>query len=276
MTATTIYTEDAVLLKVDNVTKVYGETPVLKNVCATVKDIHVTGEVKGQVVGFLGPSGIGKSTLFRIMAGLEKPTSGEVLLNSNATPVEPGTVGVVAQDYPLFAHRTVMGNLIRAAQKTSKTDKEAKDRATSYLSEFDLMKVVDQYPAQLSGGQRQRCAIIQQVLCSSHFILMDEPFSGLDPLAKKKTQTLIQKIADMDELNTIIVVTHDIAAAAAVSDHIWLMGRDHDENGACKPGAYIVGTYNLIDLGLAWTPDIEKHPEFAPFVQEITDRFATL
>jgi polar amino acid transport system ATP-binding protein/sulfate transport system ATP-binding protein len=105
---------------------------------------------------------------------------------------------------------------------------------------------------------------------------MDEPFSGLDPIAKKKTQVLIQKIANLDDKNTIIVVTHDIAAAAAVADHLWAMGRDHNAQGKVIPGAYIVETYNLIDRGLAWDPHIERNPAFAPFVQEVDEKFAQL
>jgi energy-coupling factor transporter ATP-binding protein EcfA2 len=107
-------------------------------------------------------------------------------------------------------------------------------------------------------------------------LLMDEPFSGLDPLAKKKTQALIQKIANMDELNTIIIVTHDIVAAATVSDHLWMMGRDHDPTGACIPGAYIVKTHNLIDLGYAWTDDPSNNPSFPQFIKELESEFVGL
>jgi energy-coupling factor transporter ATP-binding protein EcfA2 len=107
-------------------------------------------------------------------------------------------------------------------------------------------------------------------------LLMDEPFSGLDPLAKKKTQALIQKIANMDELNTVIIVTHDIVAAATVSDHLWMMGRDHDPTGACIPGAYIVKTHNLIDLGYAWTDDPSNNPSFPQFIKELEGEFVGL
>ena len=93
------------------------------------------------------------------------------------------------------------------------------------LNEFELADKYNLYPAQLSGGQRQRCAIIQQILCSEHFLLMDEPFSGLDLIMLEKTCELIAKVADMDDLNTIIVVTHDVTAACSVADHLWLMGR---------------------------------------------------
>lgn len=269
------YTEDEVLLNVEDVSKEFNGHLVLSHVNAIVKDIHVTGVVQGQIVGFIGPSGIGKSTLLRIISGLDAPTSGRVVLDGTNAPVRAGDVGVVAQNYPLFAHRTVMGNLMRAATKQY-DDKTARQNVVDYLAAFDLSGVVHQYPHQLSGGQRQRVAILQQILIGHACLLLDEPFSGLDPVAKKKAQELIRKIADLSERNTIIIVTHDIPAAVACCDHIWALGRNHDPAGAVIPGAYIVETYNLIDAGLAWQPDIEKNPAFVPFVNELEERFATL
>lgn len=270
-----IYTENSILLSIEKVSKSYGDKLVLREVSATVRDIQVTGRVQGQVVGFLGPSGAGKTTLFRIMAGLEQPTSGRVVLDHEQQAVKAGEVGVVAQDYPLFAHRTVWGNLLLAAEKTTVL-KNAKERVMNYLLDFDLMDCMEKYPAQLSGGQRQRSAIIQQVLCSSHYLLMDEPFSGLDPIAKRKTEELITRIADLDELNTIIIVTHDVRAAVSVSDHLWLLGRDRDAQGKLVPGAYIKESVNLIDQGLCWHPEIRLTPEFAAAVAEIEEKFVNL
>ena len=105
---------------------------------------------------------------------------------------------------------------------------------------------------------------------------MDEPFSGLDPINLEKTAHLIQQVADMDELNTVIVVTHDVTAACAVADHIWMLGRDHDASGACIDGSYIVKSYNLIDNDLAWHPDIIIRPEFMAFVAQLKREFKNL
>lgn len=272
----TQYTEEEILVQVDDVTKEYSGKLVLNKVCATIKDIKIVGKVQGQVVGFIGPSGIGKTTLVRIMAGLDQPTSGSVHLDSCPHPVRAGDVGLVAQSYPLFRHRTVMGNLMRAARKTYKNKAEARAKVVGYLNDFDLSAEANHWPWQLSGGQRQRCAIIQQVLCGSATIFMDEPFSGLDPVAKAKTQALIQKIANLDDKNSIVIVTHDIAAVVAIADHIWALGRERDNTGKIIPGARIVETYNLIERDLAWHPDIQSDPRFTQFVTEVDNRFKTL
>ncbi len=272
----TTYTLGKTLLKIENVSLVYDDRPILKDVNAEVRDIMVPGRTQGQVVGFLGPSGCGKTSLFRIIAGLNKPTSGRVSVNGFDRPVRAGEVGVVAQSYPLFEHRTVMGNLLLAAKQKNGDSGDPRDRVMALLKEFELEDKFNLYPAQLSGGQRQRCAIIQQILCGDHFLLMDEPFSGLDLLMLEKTCELITKVADMDDLNTIIVVTHDVTAACSVADHIWLMGRDSDAKGSKIPGSRIVKEFNLIERDLCWQPDIITKPQFTNFVREVKEEFRRL
>lgn len=269
------YSVGETLIKIDNVSLEYEGRTILKNVNAEIKNLIRT-ETTGQIVGFLGPSGIGKTQLFRIIAGLNTPTSGRVLINGSEEEVKAGEVGVVAQNYPLLEHRTVFSNLMISAQQVEKDSKVAKDKVLYHLEEFDLLDKIHHYPAQLSGGQRQRCAIIQQVLCSQHFLLMDEPFSGLDLLMIEKTCSLINKIANKDDLNTIIVVTHDIAAASSIADHLWLMGRDSDTGGNKIPGAHIVKEYNLIERNLAWHPEIARTSQFSDFVREIKEEFRYL
>ena len=272
----TAYSLGKTLLKIDNVSLEYDGLPVLRNVNAEVRDIIVPGRVQGQVVGFLGPSGCGKTSLFHIIAGLRKPTTGRVSVNGDNRPVRAGEVGVVAQSYPLFEHRTVLGNLMLGALQKENNSSAAKDKVMNLLKEFGLEDKFSLYPAQLSGGQRQRCAIIQQILCSEHFLLMDEPFSGLDLLMLEKTCELITKVANMDDLNTIIVVSHDVTAACSVADHLWLMGRSRDANGKVLPGSTIVKEYNLIERDLCWEPGIITTAKFTEFVREVKSEFRSL
>jgi NitT/TauT family transport system ATP-binding protein len=270
------YEMKGTILKADRVSVTLGGCPVLKEVSFEIRDIVRPDTIAGQVVGLLGPSGIGKTTLFRILAGLDPPDSGTVTLGDDARPIERGMVGVVAQSYPLFGHRTVLGNLMVAGRQAGLSRQQAREKAMGFLKRFNLADKGKLYPPQLSGGQRQRVAIAQQFMCSEHLLLLDEPFSGLDPMAIDNVASLLNEVACMDELNTIIVVTHDIASALEVADTIWLMGRDRDEKGKVIPGARIQESYNLIERGLAWRDGIATTPEFVLTMREIRARFPSL
>jgi ABC-type nitrate/sulfonate/bicarbonate transport system ATPase subunit len=269
------YTYGEPLLSIKDVNLSFGNKTVLKNVSAEIRKINRPGQITGQVVGILGPSGRGKTCLFKIIAGLSKPTSGAVYANSDAQPVQAGEVGMVHQDYPLFNHRTVMSNLMLAASVKNKPD-VAKDNVNELLEMFKLTALKNAYPALLSGGQRQRVAILQQILCSSHYLLMDEPFSGLDIVTEDTTLQLILKVANLDDLNTVIVVSHDVSAVVSVCDHIWMLGHiPGDDSGASS----IVKTYDLIESGLCWAkwePMAATTPAVAEFIRELKQEFFNL
>ncbi len=269
------YEKHETLLKLDNICFSYNGVPILKNVSAEIKNIVRPGLSQGQVVGLLGPSGVGKTTLFRILSGLMQPESGQVLL-SDGSQIQRGSVGVVAQHYPLFAHRTVIGNLIVGGLQAGLSKAEAIKKSKELLKRFDMEDCGGKYPAQLSGGQRQRIAIGQQFMCSEHFILMDEPFSGLDLVAVSKVSDFISEVALTDELKTFILVTHDVAAAIEVCDTIWLLGRDRDADGKAIPGASIKATYDLIERDLAWHKEITSTSAFLALLKEIRDIFPRL
>ena len=264
------------ILKVENVSLSLGGNQILRDVNVDVRDIVRPGMSQGQIVGFLGPSGIGKTKFFEILAGLLKPDTGQVLLGDPLTPVQIGRVGVVQQSYPLFNHRTVMGNLMVAAARKGIPATERKLKCEEMLGHFDLQAYGNRFPAELSGGQKQRVAIAQQLLCSEHFLLLDEPFSGLDILMIEKVCELLKSISIMHEYNTIIVVSHDIESTASIADTLWVMGRDRDEQGNIIPGSRIKHTYNLIDRGLAWQEEVMSRPDFHELVNEVRGLFKTL
>jgi polar amino acid transport system ATP-binding protein/sulfate transport system ATP-binding protein len=270
------YQRSNVILKAENISLTLGGNPILKDLDVEIKDVTQPGQTTGQIVGFLGPSGVGKTKFFEILAGLLEPTTGQVLLGTPLKPVGVGMVGVVQQNYPLFGHRTVASNLMVAARKLYKTEAEAKERMAYLLERFKLTDKQNLYPIQLSGGQRQRIAIAQQLLSSEHFLLLDEPFSGLDVNMIDEVSELICEIAHLNEVNTVIVISHDIDATAAVADTLWLMGRDRDANDQVIPGARIKHSYDLIDIGLYNQPDIIDKPAFRALVKEIRDLFHTL
>jgi NitT/TauT family transport system ATP-binding protein len=241
-----------------------------------IKNLYRPGLTQGQVVGLLGPSGIGKTTLFRVLAGLEQPDAGRVFVTAERKPVQRGMVGVVAQSYPLFQHRTVLGNLLVAGKQGGLSSTQSREKAENLLKRFGIEEHGAKYPSQLSGGQRQRVAIAQQFMCSEGFLLMDEPFSGLDLVAQENVIRFIQEMASLDELGTFVLVTHDISAAIAVSDTLWLLGRDRDQNGDIIPGARVQHTYNLIERGLCYQENITSMPEYMELRREIRAIFPKL
>jgi len=255
------------LLAIEGVHAELGDQVVLRGVDAVIRDVVRTDVAnQGQVVGVLGPSGAGKTTLLRILAGLAAPSSGRVLVDG--APVRAGDVGVVFQRCPLLPHRTVLGNVVAAGG--------SRERARELLERFGLAARADAWPRELSGGERQRAAILQQLLCGHTFLLMDEPFSSLDPLHKARACELITEVSRLDERNTIVVVTHDVPEAVKVCDTLWLLGRERAPSGEPVPGSRIVETYDLIARELAWHDGVERTARFAAFVREVTDRFAAL
>jgi len=251
------------LLRVEGLRVEVGGTSVLSGVDAEIKDVVRPDVIQGQVVSVLGPSGVGKSTLIRVLAGLQPPTEGRVLLTERQCPVRAGMVGVVHQSCPLFEHQTVLENLLMASRDIVK--------ARQLLARFGLREREDAWPAELSGGERQRVAILQQLMCGHTYLLMDEPFSCLDPVNKGKVCELIADLTHLDTRTTIIVVTHDIREAIKIADTLWLLGREPG-----RDGSRIVATYNLIERDLAWSPGIEHTPAFAALARELENRFATL
>jgi ABC-type nitrate/sulfonate/bicarbonate transport system ATPase subunit len=259
-----------VLLSIEHVSLTLGNTLILRDITTQV----TRNETAGEVICFLGPSGIGKTQLSRIIAGLQVPSSGQVVMQDGKIAGR-GRACMVPQAYPMFDYTTIMGNLTIAGKQGGLSAKEIAERAGELIETFDLGDHAQKYPAQLSGGTKQRAAIVRQLMCPSNYIVMDEPFSGLDIAMKKRATQTIIKLSQIDTYRTIIVVTHDVTEGLSVADLVWLMGWERVDN-AFIPGARLVEQYDLAGMNLAWRKDIVRDPQFIELAQHIKDRFDTL
>ena len=254
------------ILYLDNVELGYGEGSdykcVLKNVNLIEKDVVRNGHITGQVIAVVGRSGRGKSTLFKALTGLVKPKSGNVLIteldssdSTDAKNVSEGDVGFVDQKYTLFRHKTVEQIFNYALRKSKMTKEEKKETIERYLGEWGLEKHRAQYPCELSGGQRQRTAIIEQIFSSGHFMVLDEPFSGLDVGNIRDVKRSFELIQNDHELNTIIFSTHELRLAVELADSIYVVGFPDESHEF----ATIVKHFDLKEMGLAWQEFGPRH-----------------
>jgi ABC-type nitrate/sulfonate/bicarbonate transport system ATPase subunit len=259
----TIHTKAGVILKAEDVQLSFGSRPILRDINFRIHDIIRPGIKQGQVVSLIGKSGIGKTQLFKILSGLQQPTSGRITINGNRSIVA-GDMGVIFQNYYLFEWRSINTSLMLAAKQNKALKGREKETVDSYLEDFSLKLIADHYPAQLSGGQRQRVSIIQQLLKGSDFLLLDEPFSGLDVCVLDRVVDLLLRVSLSDELKTLIIVSHDIETALAISDTVFILG---EEEGL--PGATIKKEIDLIARDLAWQKEVRSMKAFAETVREI-------
>lgn len=270
------YTRGDVLLSIDHVSLSYGDRVILRDVNASIRDIRQEGIQRGQIVCFLGPKGIGKTQLSRVVAGLQKPTAGTVSLLCAASPAyreltAPGRVGMVPQSYPLFEFATVAQNIEIAGRQAGLTKAKSDEKADAFIKRFKLSQYLRDYPAALSGGTRQSVAIIRQLMCVGNYLILDEPFSGLDPSMKTAASQLVREIADLDERNTVIVVTHDVTEGCAIADTVWLMGREPGQ-----AGARLVEEHDLAQRGICWLEEPLKDAVFLSFVADVKAKFSSL
>jgi iron(III) transport system ATP-binding protein len=191
-----------------------------------VNDVSLVLE-QGQVLALLGRSGSGKSTLLRILAGLEGIDDGQVLskgevvaTRSVALPPEKRGLGMVFQDYALFPHLTALGNVAFGLHAMGK--QRAQDLAADWLDKIGLMERANYFPHQLSGGEQQRIALARALAPSPSAILMDEPFSGLDPFLRADLQRTMVSTLRAAGI-AALVVSHDTEEALAIADHVAIM-----------------------------------------------------
>lgn len=272
------YTQTDTLICLDKVNLGYpdgnGETKlVLKDISLIEKDVVRAGvHATGQTIAVLGRSGRGKSTLFKALVGLLKPISGKLLITDlsteqtdDAKEIEEGDVGFVDQKYTLFRHKTITEIFQYALRKSQLAKVEKDELIKKYLVEWGLDEHKNKYSCELSGGQRQRTAIIEQLLTSKHFMVFDEPFSGLDVGNIEKVKESFNRILTSDNLNTIIFSTHDIRLAVELADSIYIVGRPE----GVKDYSTILSHFDLKQLGFAWTQYGPQHLELENQIKEI-------
>ena len=203
-------------LEARNITYSYdNKVNVIENIQLSV------GE--GEIVCLLGVSGGGKTTLFNVISGLNRPQQGEILLNDEDITGVPGKISYMLQKDLLLPYRTIEANaalplIIRGVKK-----KEAIAKVNPYFAEFGLEGTQKMYPSELSGGMRQRAALLRTYMASNSVALLDEPFSALDTLTKSEMHRWFLNVMEKIDLS-ILFITHDIDEAILISDRIYLLG----------------------------------------------------
>jgi sulfate transport system ATP-binding protein len=201
-------------IEVRDVNKSFGGTAVLTDVSVEVRS--------GSLTALLGPSGGGKSTLLRVVAGLEQPDSGTVRISGvDATRLSPQrrNVGFVFQHYAAFKHLTVFRNVAFGLEIRKRPKAEIRRRVRELLELVHLEQFADRYPHQLSGGQRQRMALARALAVEPEVLLLDEPFGALDAQVRKELRSWLRRLHDEVHVTTVFV-THDQEEAIEVADDI--------------------------------------------------------
>ena len=253
-------------IAVRRVTKRFGDFTALDDV-----SVAIAG---GSLTALLGPSGSGKSTLLRVIAGLEEPDDGNVLiLGEHATGLPPQKrgVGFVFQHYAAFKHLTVRENVAFGLRIRKRPKQEIREKVDELLELVQLNGLAERYPGQLSGGQRQRMALARALAVEPKVLLLDEPFGALDARVRKELRAWLRRLHE-DVHVTTVLVTHDQEEAMDVADRIVLMNegrieqtgkpRDLYEHPASEFVMGFVGPVNRLDDSFVRPHDFEI--ELAP------------
>jgi ABC-type nitrate/sulfonate/bicarbonate transport system ATPase subunit len=207
------------LFSCEGITKCYNAEKV-------VEDVHLELP-QGGFVSLLGPSGVGKTTLFNVLSGVDRPEAGHVLLSGTDITGISGRVSYMLQKDLLLDHFTVLDNVILPLIIQGRNKGEAREYAASFFPHFGLTGYEKKYPRSLSGGMRQRAALLRTCMTRKPVILLDEPFSALDAITRINMQNWYQGIAGEMGLSTLFI-THDVEEAVTLSDRVYIL------NG--KPG----------------------------------------
>jgi sulfate transport system ATP-binding protein len=268
-----------VAIDIRNVSKSFNGFQALEDVSLSVPD--------GSLTALLGPSGGGKSTLLRVIAGLEVPDAGEVLFSGEAVttlPAQERGVGFVFQHYAAFKHMTVRDNIAFGLKIRKRPKAEVRERVDELLALVHLGGWAERYPAQLSGGQRQRMALARALAVQPRVLLLDEPFGALDATVRKELRDWLRKLHDEVHVTTIFV-THDQEEALEVAQQVAVINAGRIEQTGTPDDLYekpanpfVMGFVGPVSrLGPAWVRphDIEiLEDEEDGAVQALIERVA--
>lgn len=207
-----------------------GEVEAIRDISFDMDD--------GEFVSIVGPSGCGKSTLLSVIAGLEKPSGGQVLINGAEVTAPSGLVGFMPQRDQLFEWRTIWSNVTLGLEIRKENTPPRRAFARELLERYELGEFAGCLPSQLSGGMRQRCALIRTLAANPEILLLDEPFSALDYQTRLAVSNDIFRII-RQEHKTALLVTHDISEAISMSDRVIVLSH--------RP-AVVSGVHTLTDF----------------------------
>ncbi|MDR0503194.1 MAG: ABC transporter ATP-binding protein [Treponema sp.] len=207
------------VFRCENIVKYYEAEPVIKDINLEL--------CEGGFISLLGPSGAGKTTLFNVLAGVDKPDSGKVFLNDEDITGISGRVSYMLQKDLLLEYRTTLDNVILPLLIRGEKKRNAREKAAGFFPMFGLSGYEKKYPCELSGGMRQRAALLRTCMQHNQVLLLDEPFSALDAITRNAMQSWYAGIAAEMKFSTLFI-THDVEEALVLSDIIYIL------NG--KPG----------------------------------------
>ncbi|MDB5797640.1 MAG: NitT/TauT family transport system ATP-binding protein [Paucimonas sp.] len=248
-------------IRIRNASKVFASE---RGSVEALRDISLDIE-EGQFVIVVGPSGCGKSTLLRCLAGLDRPTAGEIVLKGEKVVKPPLNMGMVFQRDVLLDWRTILENVLFTTDFRGQSRREWQQRAHDLLALFGLGEFHDRYPWELSGGMRMRAAICRALLDGPELLLMDEPFAALDAFTRDDLNLELQKISQKTRATTVFI-THNITEAIFLADKVVVMDR--------RPGR--IAMELKIDLPRPRPLSVRETPQFVEYGRQIRQCFENL
>lgn len=202
------------VLRAERVTRFYETEKIIDQISITLR--------RGELVSVLGASGVGKTTLFHILSGLDQPDEGRVFLYGEDKTGVCGLVSYMQQKDLLLPFRTILDNMIVPLLLKGQTKRQAREYAAGFFVEFGLNGCEKKYPSQVSGGMRQRAAFLRAYLYNGELMLLDEPFSALDAITKTAMHTWYREMAARHGTSALFI-THDIDEAISLSDRVYVI-----------------------------------------------------